>query len=282
MTTSTCRKCGKALTADNQYCPHCGTPTPYYNVSPYDPTEMAPDASQQKAPNNYDSPPHEAPHQNPYGVYDPYGGPPPPPRTRLIIGILIGIIVLLVLSGIIVAFTLTRQGANQANTIPTAQVQLTGTAQAQLTGTVQTNATATQQAIAAASATAQAQANVDATATATTALQGSCPTPAAVAQAIDDNAKNVSPVNGEMCAFKLQKVTQRTVQCPARYGEVSFEYTSVPNDATVFIRKCDGTQTTSFTIYGATVRSVNGEPDGDACTIYAKTPGSVLAETKCP
>ena len=164
MATSPCRKCGIALTADIQYCPRCGTPTTYSNLLLYDPTDSstAPRASQ----------------QNPYDPSDSYRGPfqalppaPTPARTRLIIGILIGIIVLLILSGIIGAIALTRgPGATQAN------ISATATAQAQFnavaTARAQLNATATAQVQAITTPTAQF--NINATATAVAALAIPC------------------------------------------------------------------------------------------------------------
>lgn len=151
-----CSSCGTQHPMGAAYCPTCGARTSYNvsnsGISPYDPTaaSSSPGAPQHKPATEYGSPPHGAPQQKPYGPSDSYGGPlqaPPPPapaRTRLIIGILIGIIiVLLVLNGIIGALAFSqRLGVTQANATPTGQAQANTTA------------------------TAQAQANVDATATA--------------------------------------------------------------------------------------------------------------------
>lgn len=109
-----------------------------------------------------------------------------------------------------------------------------------------------------------------------------CPDTAFVAGVIGESAQNVAS-GSELCTFVLQKGAQRSVHCPAGYGPVSFQYTVAPDTSTQYIRACDGTETTVFTLYGATVRFVHWELDGDACTIYHKTRDVVLAPgTRCP
>ncbi len=205
--------------------------------------------------------------------------------SRLPMGIPGGVIaLLLILGGIIGAFAActpsllpSPSATATAQAVATARAQATATAQVHVTATAQARATAT----ARASATVQA---VNATKTVTAILAGNCPAPSDVALAIGVNASLVSklPLASETCAFTLPKDTQRTVHCPTRYDEVSFQYIS-PIDSNQYIRKCDGTEATPFQIYGATVRFVNWEPPGDACTVWPKSPGSFLASgTTCP
>jgi hypothetical protein len=171
MPASFCGNCGGRLPEENlQQCPYCRT-----------------DLSEQRA-SNYGFPPHGIPPEGSI-FYDgptmlsskpaslrpgtsrsaPPSAPPitpsSPGTSRLIIGILISVIVLLVLSSAIGAFVLTqRRGVTQVNSTATAQ------AQANATTTAQANSTATAQAQLNATTTAQAQANAPGTATAT-ALQ---------------------------------------------------------------------------------------------------------------
>lgn len=176
MPASFCGNCGARLPEENlQQCPYCRT-----NLL-------------EQRPSNYGFPPHGIPPEGsafyegptvlssapPSPLPDksrsapppalPITPSPPPGKARPIIGILIGVIVLLVLSGAIGAFVLTqRLGVTKANSTATAQAQLNATTIAQvqtntavkLNATTQTNSTAT----------AQAQANAPVTATAT-ALQ---------------------------------------------------------------------------------------------------------------
>src|SRR5260221_4366909 len=147
MTTPLCSNCGNPLLSNDLFCPKCGASTSRSDLS------TVPQGAEQKVSTKYGTPSQVAPLPYSYSPSSPYGSPlqaPPPPKparkltgTRLVIGILTGVIVLLVLSGIIVAIAFTqRQGGIQATATTQAQStamthaqQVTATTQAQLGAT---------------------------------------------------------------------------------------------------------------------------------------------------
>lgn len=102
-----CSECGKPITADTQFCSHCGTSTSSYfsasGGSPSDPTIIRM-------------------HPNPYEVLIP---PPPPPHREKALSILIGSSVLaLILVSLGIFALLSLRGKGSAATIPTTPTPL--------------------------------------------------------------------------------------------------------------------------------------------------------------
>src|SRR5436305_4242144 len=118
-----CSICGSTLAEDVNFCPKCGTSTPSYyshsSSSQLDPTEISSsaDATQQKVPTDYGSPPYGMPDKNTYDLLNPYGVIPPPPprriRSSLIVGIISGVVVAILILGVVGTFMLhTLRGGN--------------------------------------------------------------------------------------------------------------------------------------------------------------------------
>src|SRR5437763_13593515 len=126
-----CSICGSTLAEDVNFCPKCGTSTPSYyshsSSSQLDPTEISSsaDATQQKVPTDYGSPPYGMPDKNSYDLLNPYGTIPPPPppprrvRSSLAVGIISGIVVSILILGVVgtFAFLTLKRGSTPTGTI---------------------------------------------------------------------------------------------------------------------------------------------------------------------
>lgn len=125
-----CNFCNTELPPGAEYCPRCGTVTPYRSqvsgTLPHDPTAVSypSDYVPYKPPTDYGSPPFGTQEQTPYASFNPYdvplqAPPPPKPQRHIKLGIIVGTVVLiLILINVGVLFWVVKQVKNNVTNTP--------------------------------------------------------------------------------------------------------------------------------------------------------------------
>jgi len=194
--------------------------------------------------------------------YTPSSSPPKSPRNKGIV-VLISVLILLVvisLSIAVIALTrpLTNGGAAPVTVVtsnPTTFIQPTKQPVAQIPPTA-----------------------VLPTLTPTSSISSQCPSESDIANETGDNVSRVHRIQGWPCDFKLADGLERSVHCPGLFN-ASIEASTANGDVVIFW--CPKGNTRSFITWGATLFDADIDPEGDACTVHAKVPGSSVDGKSC-